>query len=778
MPYALNPEQLRRSYDAASLQFKTTAEVLPATRIIGQPRGVKAIEFGLNMKTAGYNIYVLGASGTGRTTAIQKFVEDRAISDPVPSDWVYVHNFLEPDKPVAIALPAGKGSALRDSLQQLIKQLRSEIGRAFDNQAFRDAVLQIQHEMVDKREAIFMNVQQEAEKVNALLVSSAEGLQIVPAKNNKPLQPQEFAALSNEEKAAWRKTQQGLQHNLNEAVYQVHKLEAETEDNLEALTKRVAGGVVEIALAELEQNFGSYDKISAYLSELQQDILDHVDLFRAEGDEDEISEQVDRFRRYGVNVLVDHQTSSHAPVQVEFDPTLPRLLGRVEHEARHGGAVVTDFTLIRPGTLHSANGGYLVLRARDIFSEPGAWEALKRSLVGKAIRPDDPATRGGRAIRTLDPETIPLEVKVILIGPAELYYQLHELDEDFRTTFKVMADFSQQVNRTAENERDYATFIATRVQEENLLHLEQTAVGRIIEYGSRLAGTQDRISTRFGQIADLVREANYWAGSVGHELVTVSDVEKAIDNREYLQNRIETRMRESLMEGKQLVTTEGAIVGQINGLAVHQIGEHAFGHPSRVTARTYVGEEGVIQIDREADLAGSLHDKGLFTLIGYLGGQYANDLPLSLSAQITFEQNYGGVDGDSASSTELYALLSSLANTPINQGIAVTGSVNQLGEVQAIGGATEKVEGWFAVCNEKGLSGDQGVMIPSANVPDLMLRVSVVDAVREGSFHIWAVSNVDEGLEVLTGRRAKEIHRAVKQRLVELAETLKNFSDS
>lgn len=778
MPYTLKPEQLRRAYDASSLQFKTTAEVSPATRIIGQPRGVKAIEFGLNMKTAGYNIYVLGASGTGRTTAIQKFVEGRATSDPVPPDWVYVHNFLEPDKPVAITLPAGKGSALRDSLQQLIKQLRSEIGRAFDNQAFRDAVLQIQHEMVDKREAIFINVQQEAEKVNALLVSSAEGLQIVPARDNKPLQPQEFAALSNEEKAAWRKTQQGLQHSLNEAVYQAHKLEAETEDNLEALTKRVAGGVVEIAMAELEQNFSGYDKLSAYLSELQQDILDHVDLFRAEGDEDEIPEQVDRFRRYGVNVLVDHQASTHAPVQVEFDPTLPRLLGRVEHEARHGGAVVTDFTLIRPGTLHSANGGYLVLRARDIFSEPGAWDALKRSLVGKAIRPDDPATRGGRAIRTLDPETIPLEVKVILIGPAELYYQLHELDEDFRTTFKVMADFSQQVNRTAENERDYATFIATRVQEENLLHLEQTAVGRIIEYGSRLAGTQDRISTRFGQIADLVREANYWAGTAGHELVTVSDVEKAIDNREYLQNRIETRMRESLMEGKQLVTTDGAIVGQINGLAVHQVGEHAFGHPSRVTARTYVGEEGVVQIDREADLAGSLHDKGLFTLIGYLGGQYANDLPLSLSAQITFEQNYGGVDGDSASSTELYALLSSLANMPINQGIAVTGSVNQLGEVQAIGGVTEKVEGWFAICKEKGLSGDQGVMIPSANVPDLMLRISVVDAVREGSFHIWAVSTVDEGLEVLTGRRAKEIHRAVKQRLVELAETLKNFSNT
>ncbi len=547
---------------------------------------------------------------------------------------------------------------------------------------------------------------------------------------------------------------------------------------MEALTKRVAGSVVAVAMAELEQNFGIYDEIPAYLSQLHEDILGHVDLFRVEADDDESPDQVDRFRRYGVNVLVDHQTSVHAPVNVEFNPTIPRLLGRVEHEARHGGAVVTDFTLIRPGTLHSANGGYLVLRARDIFAEPGAWEALKRSLIGKAIHPDDPATRGGGAIRTLDPETIPLEVKVILIGPAELYYQLHELDEDFRATFKVMADFSQQVNRTAENERDYATFIATRVQEENLLHLEQTAVGRIIEYGSRLAGTQNRISTRFGQIADLVREANYWAGAAGHELISVNDVEKAIDNREYLQNRIETRMRESLMEGKQLVTTQGAIVGQINGLAVHQVGEHAFGHPSRVTARTYVGEEGVIQIDREAELAGSIHDKGLFTLIGYLGGQYAHDLPLSLSAQITFEQNYGGIDGDSASSTELYALLSSLANMPINQGIAVTGSVNQLGEMQAIGGVTEKIEGWYAVCSERGLSGDQGVMIPSSNVPDLMLRLSVVDAVQQGQFHIWAVSNIDEGLEVLTSKQAQDVHRAVKKRLVELAETLKNFSSS
>lgn len=778
MSFALHPDQLRRSYDPAGLGFATTAEVEPATRIIGQPRGVKAIEFGLNMKTPGYNIYVLGASGTGRTTAIQQYVEDRAASDPVPTDWVYVHNFVEPDKPVAISLPAGSGGLLRDSLQQLIRQLRGEIARAFDNEAFRDAVLQIQHDMVDKREAIFLQVQRAAQKVNALLISSAEGLQIVPAENNKPLQPQEFQALPDEQKAAWRKTQQALQHDLNEAVYQAHKLEAEAEDQLEDLKKRVAGSVVDVALSGLEDQFTTNDKVSTYLAEVHKDILDNVDLFRSEEDNAETPIHPPQFRRYQVNVLVDHKTSERAPVLVDFNPTLPRLLGRVEHEARHGGAVVTDFTLIRPGTLHSANGGYIVLRARDVFSEPGAWEALKRSLVGAAVRPDDPATRGGRAIRTLDPETIPLDVKVILIGPATLYYQLHALDEDFRATFKVMADFDQRLERTSENERDYAIFIATRVQEENLLHLEQAAVGRVIEYGSRLAGTQRKLSTRFGHIADLVREATYWASAAGRELVTVDDVENAIDNRDYLQNRIETRMRESLSEGKQLISTSGSFAGQINGLTVQQVGEHAFGHPSRVTARTFVGEEGVIQIDREADLAGSLHDKGLYTLIGYLGGQYASDLPLSLSAQITFEQNYGEIDGDSASSTELYALLSSLSAVPIEQGIAVTGSVNQWGEIQAIGGVTEKVEGWFAVCNEQGLTGDQGVLIPAANVSDLMLHISVVDAVHQGQFHIWAVSNVDQGLEVLTGKHAESIHKAAKKRLRELALTLKEFEES
>jgi lon-related putative ATP-dependent protease len=781
MNAALRPDQLRRSYDKSKLTLKTTAEVKPGSTIIGQPRGVQAIEFGINMKSPGYNIYVLGESGTGRTTAIQQFITNRQADDPVPSDWVYVNNFLEPHKPIAIELPPGGAGRLRDALEILVRQLRGDIARAFDNQAFRDEALEVRHVLSRNREELFLALQNKAREMGGALVTTAEGFQIVLVKDDQPVQPPAFVALPQEEQDAWKETHHTLQHELNEVLHLARKMEIEAQNEQEDLKRRVASSVVDVALAELKEQFTSYDKVVDYLEQVHIDIVDNVDLFRTEEEENDDEEEsqdfpaAEEFRRYRVNVLVDHKNTERAPVIVEYNPTIPRLLGRVEHEARYGGAVVTDFTLIRSGTLHAANGGYLVLRARDLFAEAGAWDSLKRALVGDAVRPDDLATRTGAAARSLDPEAIPLNLKVILVGPPALYYQLHNLDEDFRTLFKVMADFDKTVPRTAENELEYATFIATRTQEENLLHLDRQAVGRVIEYGSRLAGTQDKLSTRFGNIADLVREANYWAKAAGQELITVDDIEKAIDTREFLHNRIETRMREHLMEGKQLVATDGEVVGQINGLAVSQIGEHAFGHPSRVTTRTYVGKQGVVAIDREVELAGAIHNKGLMTLIGYLGGQYANDQPLSLSAQITFEQNYGGIDGDSASSTELYALLSSLSEIPIKQSIAVTGSVNQRGEIQAIGGVTQKVEGWFAVCQQRGLTGEQGVMIPASNVSDLMLRVSVVEAVMAGNFHIWAVETVDQGIEVLTGRPAGEVHTATKARLRILAETLEAF---
>jgi len=782
----LKPSQLRRSYDPSILTFETTDDVQPATRIIGQPRGVRAIEFGLAMKSAGFNIYVLGESGTGRTTAIQHFVESKAAGDPPAPDWIYVHNFVEPDKPLAISFPPGDAQEFSDALNTLIHQLRGEIARAFDNQSFRDAALKVQQDLDSEREGLFMALQEQAREQNAALISSPEGFKIAPLHEGKPMTAEQYAMLGQERKDAWVQTNHNLQHALNEAVHQARKLEINARQELEDLQRRVAASVVDGAIAELKAEYADHAKVLVYLDMLHQDIIDNVDLFRAEEEEEEDNGSLqgtveakipERFRRYQVNILVDNDQHGSAPVIVELDPTLPRLLGRVEHEARRGGAIVTDFTLIRPGALHAANGGYLVIRARDIFSAPEAWEGLKRALVSEVVRPDDPATRGGTAVRTLDPEVIPLDIKVILIGPALLYYTLMGVDEDFPTIFKVMADFDEMVDRTPENEFDYATFIATRVLEEDLLPLDQTAVGRVIEYGARLAGTQDKLSTRFGQIADLVREATYWAEQAGHLIVSEADVETAIDHREYLQNRIETRMLESLVEGRQLISTSGEAVGQINGLTVLQIGRHSFGHPSRLTARTYAGKEGVVQIDREAELAGPLHNEGLFTLVGYLGGQYAGDIPLTLSAKLTFEQNYGGIDGDSASSAELYALLSSLANIPIRQGIAVTGSVNQAGEIQAIGGVTQKVEGWFNVCREQGLTGYQGVMIPAANVQDLMLRVAVVKAVEEGQFHLWSVSSVDEGLEVITGYSASKVHAAVKARLEELAKAMEEFED-
>jgi lon-related putative ATP-dependent protease len=783
----LQPGQLRRSYNPESLNFQTTDDVQAATRIIGQPRGVRAIEFGLAMKSAGFNIYVLGESGTGRTTAIQHFVESKAAGDTPAPDWIYVHNFAEPDKPLAISFPPGDAQEFSDALKTLIHQLRGEILRAFDNQSFRDAVLQVQQNLDSEREGLFIALQEQAREKSAALISSPEGFKIAPIYEGKPMTAEQYAMLSQEQKDAWVATNHALQHDLNEAMHQARKLEINARQELEELQRRVAASVVDGAIAEIESEYADHAKVLLYLDMLHKDIIDNVDLFRVEEEDEEEEDGAlqgiveskipERFRRYQVNILVDNDQQGSAPVIVELDPTLPRLLGRVEHEARRGGAIVTDFTLIRPGALHAANGGYLVIRARDVFTTPGAWEGLKRALVSEVVRPDDPATRGGTAVRTLDPEAIPLDIKVILVGPAMLYYTLVESDEDFQTIFKVMADFDEIVDRTPENELDYATFIATRVLEENLLPLDQSAVGRVIEYGARLAGTQDKLSTRFGQIADLVRESTYWAEQKGHKIVSEIDVEAAIDHREYLQNRIETRMRESLVEGRQIISTTGEAVGQINGLTVLQIGRHSFGHPSRLTARTYAGKEGVVQIDREAQLAGPIHNKGLLTLVGYLGGQYAGDIPLTLSAKLTFEQNYGGIDGDSASSAELYALLSSLSNIPIRQGIAVTGSVNQAGEIQAIGGVTQKVEGWFNVCRDEGLTGDQGVMIPASNVQDLMLRVAVVEAVEAGQFHLWAVSSVDEGLEVLTGHPAADVHALVKKRLEELAKTMKEFDD-
>jgi lon-related putative ATP-dependent protease len=778
MPDTLKPEQLYRPCEVERFEFETTAELEPDTRIIGQPRGSQAILFGIDIDSPGYNTYVQGEAGTGRATAIERFIGQRAIKEPVPPDWVYVHNFTEPHKPRAIRLQPGAGAKLREDLKRLIEDLGDGLPRAFDTEQYRSAAREIEHKLEAVRESSFGALQAKARELGAAVIATPTGLQIVPAKDGQPLPPQTVASMPQEAQQAWRETARALEGEAEDTLRQLRSQETKTQEAMRDLVRSVASGVVEQRMKALKQSYSDNEPVLGYLDEMQQDVLDNVGLFRpadkeAGGSSRELAAL--RLRRYSANVIIDHAREKGAPVVVEYSPTLPGLRGRVEHEPRPRGGTVTDFTLIRPGALHAANGGYLVLRARDLFAEPGAWEGLKRALVAGSVCPDDPATRVGAPTRSLNPEPIPLDLKVILLGPALVYYLLHESDEDFRTIFKVMADFDERMERTAENEMEYATFIATRCSEEGLHPLNREAAARIVEQGSRLAGSQTKLSTRFGDIADLIREASYWAGKAEREVVTKEDVEKAIEQHEFLHNRIESRLREQVMEGTLLIATQGEEVGQVNGLTVTAVGEHRFGHPSRVTARTFMGKEGVVQIDREVELAGPIHNKGVMTLVGYLGGHYAQDQPLSLSAQITFEQNYGGIEGDSASSTELFALLSSLSGMPIKQTVAVTGSVNQRGEIQAIGGVSEKAEGWFAVCKQRRLNGDQGVIMPAANVKDLMITAEVRQAVAEGKFHLWAIETVDEGLEILTGKAARKVHEAAMKRLRSLAEGLEAF---
>jgi lon-related putative ATP-dependent protease len=777
----LPSEKLFSACDQTKFNFETTADLKPHSRIIGQPRGTESIVFGLGINSPGYNIYVLGEAGTGRTTAIERFISARAVEDPVPHDWAYVHNFSEPHKPRALRLKAGEGGDLCQAMRGLIDDLREDLPKAFDTDEFRAAVHDIEHDMETARDERLAELQEEARKVGTIVVVAPGGLQILPVnESGQPIPPEALVQLPKEAQQDLKDKIHTLEHEVVEGtVREIQTLESKTKEKMKELVRSVGGSVVDRALTELKTRYGDEDEICAYLDEVNKDILEHTALFRPPGEDEEDPQRAESramlLRRYEVNLITNHHGREGAPVVTENNPSIPRLLGRIEHEARRGGGVITDFSLIRAGALHAANGGYLVLRAKDLFAEPGAWEALKRALMTEKVDPDDPATRGGAPTRSLDPEPIPLDTKVILVGPPELYYWLHDLDEDFTTVFKVMSDFDERMKRTRKNEMEYATFVATRCEEEDLLPFNRSAVARVIEQGSRLADSQTKLTTRFGVIADLLRESSYWAQQSNHETVSAEHVQKAIQERRYRRNRVEDRLRERVLDGTLLIASKGEAVGQVNGLTVSIVGDHRFGQPSRVTARTYMGKDGVVQIDREVNLAGPIHNKGVMTLVGYLGGRYASDLPLSLSAQITFEQNYGGIEGDSASLTEVCSLLSSLSGIPIKQALAVTGSVNQRGEVQAIGGVSEKVEGWFAICRQRGLSGDQGVIIPRANVRDLMLNEDVRAAVDEKKFHLWAIASVDEGLEVLTGRPAKEVHEKAGKRLRELAEGIENF---
>jgi lon-related putative ATP-dependent protease len=764
--------------------------------MIGQERAVGAVRFGIGIQRDGYNLYALGPSGTGKRTTISQFLERKAADEPVPSDWCYVNNFEDTHKPNILELPPGKGPELREDMEQLVEELRTAIPTAFESEDYQTRKQELQEEFQERQEESLNEIQAKAKDRGIALIRTPVGLAFAPVEEGEVVSPDEFQKLPDEKREQVKGDIAELQEELQETMRQARQWEREARGKVKELNRQVAMLAVGHRIDELREKYADLEPVLDYLEAVKNDVVENVDDFRRAGDEEQEALfglsmqriQEAKFRRYQVNVLVDNSESTGAPVVHEEHPTYNNLVGRVEHIAQMG-ALTTDFNLIKPGALHRANGGYLLIDARELLTQPYAWEGLKRLLRAQQIRIES-LSQALSLVSTvsLEPEPIPLRVKVVLIGERLLYYLLNEYDPDFKELFKVEADFDDQMPRTDENDQLYARLIATMARREGLGPFDRAAVARVIERSSRIAGDSKKLSTHLLSIAELLEEASYWADEAGNGVVTVTDVQRAIDEKIKRADRLRDRTQEHIQRGMILIDTEGERRGQVNGLSVIPLGNFAFGRPSRITVRTRLGKGNVVDIEREVELGGPIHSKGVLILSSYLGAQYAPEHPLSLSASLVFEQSYAGVEGDSASLAELGALISELADAPIKQSLAVTGSVNQHGEVQPIGGVNEKIEGFFDACTAKGLTGDQGVLIPMANVDHLMLREDVVEAVQQGDFHIYAVETVDEAIELLTGVPAGErdaegefpagsINHRVEARLIELAEKQREFSE-
>ncbi len=768
--------------DPAGLNFETTADLQPTTAIIGQPRATKALEFGMGLKSKGYNIFVMGSAGTGRSTAIRHFLQERCSREPTPDDWLYIYNFETNHRPQAISLPPGQGSVFAEHMKRLVESIQIALTQALESPSYREAAHALDQKLIERREEMLDGLDRKAAGQGFDLQETPSGLMVRAVSEDEGPE----ANGGNGESHVRRDAQRALQSELQNILREVRILERDAREERRRLDREVAEAAIQDEFDTLREQYAEQPVLRAYLDATREDLLEQVTRAAPTPEDRDIDQLID-LRRYEVNVLVDNSAGAGAPVIVQLNPTYENLFGRLEYESQ-GQAVTTHFTQIKPGDLHRANGGYLVMYAFDLVRQRETWEALKRALKAQEIEMRPPQSDGPLIANTLWPEPIPLHLKVILLGSLTLYDQLYWHDEEFSDLFKVRADFSDTMPRNPEHEHSYAEFVAARSQEEKLRPFGRDAVAKIIEHGARLAEHQCKLSTRFGAIADLAREADYWAGIDGHEVVTAEDVRDALNERAQRASQEAEQLSEAILEGAIFVATQGEAIGQVNGLTVREIGDFAYGHPGSISARTYMGDNGVIHIERETDMDSASHQKGVLTLNAYLGGIYAQRQPLSLNGSLTFEQFYGYIDGDSASSSELYALISSLGQLPVRQSISVTGSVNQRGEIQPIGAVNEKIEGFFDICRARGLTGEQGVIIPTTNVVNLMLREDVIDAVREGLFHIWPVSTINEGIELLMGRPAGEqdddgefpegtVHYTVKKRLRELATELKSFGD-
>lgn len=788
--------ELRRSCSSENFSFDSTEELSELEEVIGQQRAVEAVSFGIDIESPGYHMYAMGPPGTGKSTTVEKFLQKRAPEKSTPDEWVYVNNFEENDRPRALRLPPGMGCELEEDMEELVQKLEDEIPRAFESEDYQQEREKVQKEFQEKRQELMSDLEERAREENFTVLQSSRGIVLAPVVDDEVISPDKLNQLDDDQRQKFKEKREDLQDELRDTVYEIKQLKDETQEKMKELDQEVVGFAVSHLLEELKEKYEEFDEVSDYLDAVEADILDRVGEFKKLGQQDRngsnplaFLQDSDKFlKNYEVNLLVDQCEQEGAPVVVESNPTYYNLLGRIEHEGQFG-SMKTDFTMIKSGALHRANGGYLIIEARDVLSKPFAWEGLKRALKNKEIK-TEAMGQEYRTVqaRTLEPEPLPLDVKVIIIGDPRIYYLLYNLDEDFQELFKVKADFSVQTDWEEEIEAKYARFISGLCESEDLVHFSPGGTSRLIEHCARMAGDQEKLDTKFGDIVDLIRESSYWAQQAEKELVEATDVKKAIEKRIYRSNRLEERIQELIEEGTILIDTEGAEPGQVNGISVVPLGDYRFGKPSRITARTHVGEAGVVNIDREIELGGRVHNKGMMILTGYLGSKFATDVPLTLSASLTFEQLYEEVEGDSAASAELYALLSSLSGLPLRQDLAVTGSVNQRGQVQAIGGVNDKVEGFYKVCEERGLTGDQGVIIPQSNVKNLMLKEEVATAIKDGEFNLYAVEDVREGIELLTGEPAGEpdeagnyppdtVYGRAQQKLNELAEKVHQFGD-
>lgn len=795
-------EKLRLQCDPSQLAFETTAELADVGDILGQGRAYQAVRFGIGMRSGGHNLFVMGPPGTGKYSTVNRLVGAAAAKEETPSDWCYVNNFEVRHKPLTLELPAGRGRGLRRDMDQLVENLKTSILAVVEADEYRNQRESFDQEFKDRQEQLFEGVQKKASELNVAMVRTPMGLALAPIKDDEVVTPEEFKKLPKTEREKIEKDIEGLQLELKENLQKLPQWDKDRRDKLRNLNREVTMIAVGHQMATLRERYQDLGNVVRYLDAVESDVIDNAGLFlssaaseggglpaiqQAGGDGGPALDLA--FRRYEVNVLVDNGPENGgggAPVVYEDHPTHPNLVGRAEHQAEMG-ALLTDFTLLRAGALHRANGGYLILDARKLLMQPAAYEELKRILSAREIRIESL----GQAMSlvstiSLEPQGIPLDVKVILLGERRVYYMLCTLDPEFDELFKVAADFEDDIDRNDRNTGQYVNLIGTLARKEKLRPLNRDAVAVVIEHSARLAGDSEKLTARVALIEDLLREADYLASEADRDIVGRDDVEEAIRGQIWRADRVRDRGLEAIRRGVILIDTEGEQVGQINGLSVMSLGNTAFGRPTRITARVRMGRGEVVDIEREVELGGPTHSKGVMILSNLLGARYAIDKPLSLSASLVFEQSYGGVDGDSASSTELYAILSALSGVPIKQGFAVTGSVNQHGRVQAIGGVNEKIEGFFDVCKERGLTGEQGVLIPAANVKHLMLRKDVVEAAAAGTFAIYSVDSIDQGIEILTGVKAGErgadgqfpertVNRKVEERLAELADARRRF---